>query len=134
MLTLWAGWIVTEVGRQPWIVQGYMRTADAVTPANGVWYSLVAVLLLYAALGTTAILVLRRMAKRWREGGPASIRHPLRTAGEVGERDAMSKADIAAGILWFGATAYALFGGADSAAASGTCSPAAPIRVSVPGR
>ena len=68
VLTLWAGWIVTEVGRQPWIVQGYMRTADAVTPANGVWYSLVAVLLLYAALGTTAILVLRRMARRWREG------------------------------------------------------------------
>ena len=64
------GWIVTEVGRQPWIVQGYMRTADAVTPANGIWYSLAAVLVLYAALGTTAILVLRRMAKRWREGGP----------------------------------------------------------------
>jgi cytochrome d ubiquinol oxidase subunit I len=69
VLTLWAGWIVTEVGRQPWIVQGFMRTADAVTPASGVWYSLVAVLLLYAALGTTAILILRRMAKRWREDG-----------------------------------------------------------------
>ncbi len=70
VLTLWAGWIVTEVGRQPWIVQGYMRTADAVTPANGIWYSLAIVLVLYTALGTTAILVLRRMARRWRERGP----------------------------------------------------------------
>ncbi len=68
VLTLWAGWIVTEVGRQPWIVQGFMRTSDAVTPANGLWYSFAGVLLLYAALGTTAILVLRHMARRWREG------------------------------------------------------------------
>ena len=56
MLALWAGWIVTEVGRQPWILQGYMRTSDAVTPANGLWYSFAAVLALYAALGTIAIL------------------------------------------------------------------------------
>lgn len=30
-----AGWVVTEVGRQPWIVQGVLRTADAVTPMPG---------------------------------------------------------------------------------------------------
>jgi len=69
VLTLWAGWIVTEVGRQPWIVQGYMRTADAVTPASGLWFSFAAVLALYAVVGTVAILVLRGMARRWREGG-----------------------------------------------------------------
>ena len=68
ILALWCGWIVTEVGRQPWIVQDYMRTADAVTPADGIWFSFAVVLALYAALGTIAILVLRRMAKRWREG------------------------------------------------------------------
>lgn len=34
-----AGWIVTEVGRQPWIIQGIMRTADAVTPMPGIVYS-----------------------------------------------------------------------------------------------
>jgi len=37
-----AGWIVTEVGRQPWIVQGLMRTEDAVTSAGGLWFVLAA--------------------------------------------------------------------------------------------
>jgi cytochrome d ubiquinol oxidase subunit I len=69
VLSLWCGWIVTEVGRQPWIVQGYMRTAEAVTPAHGLWFSFGAVLLLYAGVGTVAILVLRGMSRRWREGG-----------------------------------------------------------------
>jgi cytochrome d ubiquinol oxidase subunit I len=69
VLALWFGWICTEVGRQPWIVQGFMRTANAVTPAQGVWYSFVAVLLLYTVVGTVAILILRAMARRWREGG-----------------------------------------------------------------
>jgi cytochrome d ubiquinol oxidase subunit I len=66
---LWCGWIVTEVGRQPWIVQGYMRTSDAVTDAKGIWFSFGLVLLVYAALGTIAVLVLRSMSRRWREGG-----------------------------------------------------------------
>jgi cytochrome d ubiquinol oxidase subunit I len=68
ILALWCGWIVTEVGRQPWIVQGYMRTSEAVTPAHGLWFSFGAVLLLYAGIGTIAILVLRSMSRRWREG------------------------------------------------------------------
>jgi cytochrome d ubiquinol oxidase subunit I len=70
ILALWCGWIVTEVGRQPWIVQGYMRTEEAVTEAGGIWFSFATVLLLYAAIGTIAILVLRRMSRRWREGRP----------------------------------------------------------------
>jgi cytochrome bd ubiquinol oxidase subunit I len=69
ILALWCGWIVTEVGRQPWIVQGYMRTEEAVTEADGIWFSFGLVLLLYAALGTTAVLVLRSMSRRWREAG-----------------------------------------------------------------
>jgi len=69
ILALWFGWIVTEVGRQPWIVQGYMRTSEAVTQADGIWFAFAGVLLLYAALGTTAILVLRGMSRRWREEG-----------------------------------------------------------------
>jgi cytochrome d ubiquinol oxidase subunit I len=68
VLSLWCGWIVTEVGRQPWIVQGYMRTSEAVTPAHGIWFSFGLVLLLYATIGTIAILILRRMSRRWREG------------------------------------------------------------------
>jgi cytochrome d ubiquinol oxidase subunit I len=67
ILALWFGWIVTEVGRQPWIVQGYMRTSEAVTEAKGIWFAFAAVLLLYAALGTIAVLVLRSMSRRWRE-------------------------------------------------------------------
>jgi cytochrome bd ubiquinol oxidase subunit I len=68
VLALWCGWIVTEVGRQPWIVQGYMRTSEAVTEAKGIWFSFALVLALYAAIGTIAILVLRGMSRRWREG------------------------------------------------------------------
>jgi cytochrome d ubiquinol oxidase subunit I len=68
VIALWCGWIVTEVGRQPWIVQGYMRTSEAVTEADGLWFSFGAVLALYTALGTTAILILRGMSRRWREG------------------------------------------------------------------
>jgi len=69
ILALWCGWIVTEVGRQPWIVQGYMRTSEAVTDAKGIWFVFAAVILLYAALGTGAVLVLRTLSRRWREEG-----------------------------------------------------------------
>jgi cytochrome d ubiquinol oxidase subunit I len=62
------GWIVTEVGRQPWIVYEVMRTEDAVTSAGGVWVTFGLVVLLYTALGAATILVLRSMARRWREG------------------------------------------------------------------
>lgn len=71
IVAVWAGWIVTEVGRQPWIVQGFMRTEEAVTEAGGIWFAFAGVVALYAALGATAILVLRGMARRWREEGEA---------------------------------------------------------------
>ena len=67
IVALWCGWIVTEVGRQPWIVQGFMRTEEAVTEAEGLWFAFAAVVLLYTALGTAAILVLRALSRRWRE-------------------------------------------------------------------
>ena len=69
IIALWCGWIVTEVGRQPWIVQGYMRTSEAVTEADGLWFGFALVLLVYAGLGTTAVVVLRGMSRRWREAG-----------------------------------------------------------------
>ncbi len=61
-----AGWVVTEVGRQPWIVYGVLRTEDAVTHSDGVWFSLIGVILLYIAVGVTTLLVLRAMTRRWR--------------------------------------------------------------------
>jgi cytochrome d ubiquinol oxidase subunit I len=65
VLAMEAGWVVTEVGRQPWIVWGRMRTADAVTAAGGVGVSLIAVTILYLALGIATILVLRALSRRW---------------------------------------------------------------------
>jgi cytochrome bd ubiquinol oxidase subunit I len=76
ILALWCGWIVTEVGRQPWIVQGYMRTSEAVTEADGIWFAFGLVLALYAALGTIAVLVLRSMSRRWREQGAENVQSP----------------------------------------------------------
>ncbi|MGN6258370.1 MAG: cytochrome ubiquinol oxidase subunit I [Solirubrobacterales bacterium] len=76
ILALWCGWIVTEVGRQPWIVQGYMRTSEAVTNAKGIWFTFGLVLALYAGLGTGAVLVLRSMSRRWREKGAENVQSP----------------------------------------------------------
>ena len=83
IVALWCGWIVTEVGRQPWIVQGYMRTSEAVTEADGIWFTFGLVLLLYAALGTAAILVLRSMSRRWREGGAEETAAPYSPPAEA---------------------------------------------------
>jgi cytochrome d ubiquinol oxidase subunit I len=53
-----AGWIVTEVGRQPWIVYGVMRTADAVTPMPGLIVPLIGISLLYLFLGVVVVYLL----------------------------------------------------------------------------
>jgi cytochrome d ubiquinol oxidase subunit I len=45
-----AGWVVTEVGRQPWIIQGLMRTSQAVTPMPGLWIPMVTFSVLYVVL------------------------------------------------------------------------------------
>lgn len=57
-----AGWFVTEVGRQPWVIQGVMRTQDSVTPAAGVVELFIGFTALYVVLGTTVIVLLRRIA------------------------------------------------------------------------
>jgi cytochrome d ubiquinol oxidase subunit I len=64
-----AGWVVTEVGRQPWIVYNLMQVEAAATANTGVWITFIAVVLLYAALGTTLIVVLRAMSRRFRRSG-----------------------------------------------------------------
>ncbi|GMU77853.1 MAG: cytochrome ubiquinol oxidase subunit I [Acidimicrobiia bacterium] len=61
-----AGWVVTEVGRQPWVVRGYLQVEDAATANQGVWATFVVVLVLYAAVGVALVLVLRSMSRRWR--------------------------------------------------------------------
>src|SRR5947209_5330894 len=69
VVTMEAGWVVTEVGRQPWIVYNYMTVDEAATANTGVWITFIVVGLLYLALGVTAILVLRGMSRRFRRPG-----------------------------------------------------------------
>jgi cytochrome d ubiquinol oxidase subunit I len=61
-IALEAGWIVTEVGRQPWIIYQVMRTADGVTPVQEVPYTFFGFSLLYLALGTALAWLLLRLA------------------------------------------------------------------------
>ncbi|MEO8885709.1 MAG: cytochrome ubiquinol oxidase subunit I [Mucilaginibacter sp.] len=58
-----AGWTVTEVGRQPWIMQGIMRTADAVTPMPGIQYSFYLFSFVYFTLSLAVIFLLSRQIK-----------------------------------------------------------------------
>lgn len=55
-----AGWTVTEVGRQPWIVYGILRTADAVTPMPGLVVPFLVFTLLYVLLGVIVVYMLRQ--------------------------------------------------------------------------
>lgn len=63
VLALESGWIVTEVGRQPWIVYQILRTRDAVSTATGLRYGYYALLPLYLALTVATIWVLRVLAR-----------------------------------------------------------------------
>jgi cytochrome bd ubiquinol oxidase subunit I len=65
-VALECGWIVTEVGRQPWIVYNVMRTSDAVTHASGVWVTFGVILALYVVLGASLMITLLAMSRRWR--------------------------------------------------------------------
>lgn len=64
ILAMEAGWVVTEVGRQPWIVHGYMRTREAVTQAPGVWNLFMATLAIYFVIGVGTVLILRQLARQ----------------------------------------------------------------------
>src|SRR6185369_17155555 len=73
-----AGWFVTELGRQPWIIQGLMRTADAVTPMPGLIVPFLAISLLYLILAAIVILLLVRQVRE--SPGGSEPPHP---SGEV---------------------------------------------------
>lgn len=62
------GWITTEVGRQPWVVHGLLRTEDAVTDAGWIWLSLGIIVAVYALVTVGGVRVIRSMTKRWRDG------------------------------------------------------------------
>jgi len=63
VLAMEAGWVTTEVGRQPWIVYGHLRTADAVSSAPGLRFGLYALIAVYTVLTIATVYVLRLLAR-----------------------------------------------------------------------
>jgi cytochrome d ubiquinol oxidase subunit I len=80
-----AGWITTEVGRQPWTIYGLLRTAESATPldAPAVAASLIAFIIVYfAVFGAGTLYILKLMAKPPEpHEDPVPVHGPVRTAG-----------------------------------------------------
>jgi cytochrome d ubiquinol oxidase subunit I len=76
IVALESGWVTTEVGRQPWIVYGILRTEDAVSPAPGLFLGFYAVTAIYLALTALTVMVLRRLARRPDTPAPQEVDAP----------------------------------------------------------
>jgi cytochrome bd ubiquinol oxidase subunit I len=85
-----AGWIVTEVGRQPWIVYNLMYVEDAATTNEGIWASFLIIVAVYTIVAAGTIFVLRTMRRRWREEDTADVRVPY----GPGERHSKTADDV----------------------------------------
>ena len=70
------GWVVTEVGRQPWVVYRLQTTAAAATANGGILASLSLVIVVYAVLGAATITILRMLSRRWRRSDLAESAVP----------------------------------------------------------
>lgn len=64
LLAIEAGWMVTELGRQPWVVHGVLRTQHAVTPMPGLWLPFTTFFFVYIALAAIVVLLLIREFSR----------------------------------------------------------------------
>lgn len=77
LVALISGWIVTEVGRQPWIVYELMRVEEAVTGAEGIPVGYATLVVVYLGLYSVALYMLRRLARTRPEAeaepGPGDI-------------------------------------------------------------
>jgi cytochrome d ubiquinol oxidase subunit I len=82
LVALIAGWVTTEVGRQPWVVWGVMRTAQAVTGAGPIPWGYAALAIVYVFVAIALVWILRRLA-RSPLGGPAEPQPPIGAAGVV---------------------------------------------------
>jgi cytochrome d ubiquinol oxidase subunit I len=81
VLAMEAGWVATEVGRQPWIVYQVMRTDEAVSTAPGLRLGFYAVTLVYVVLTGMTWYVLRRLARQHDVLAPQETRpEPVREA------------------------------------------------------
>jgi cytochrome d ubiquinol oxidase subunit I len=85
VVALECGWIVTEVGRQPWIVYNVMRTEDAVTDASGVPWTFGLIMALYVVLGAALVITLKAMSRRWRDAGDEDSDVPYGPQGAAPE-------------------------------------------------
>jgi cytochrome bd ubiquinol oxidase subunit I len=71
-----SGWILTEMGRQPWIVQGLLKTEQGVTPTNSagmVLFTLIGFVVIYAALMVADVYLLTRFAKAGPDATDAGV-------------------------------------------------------------
>jgi cytochrome d ubiquinol oxidase subunit I len=108
LLALLAGWLTTEIGRQPWVVYGQMRTADAVSPhgAGQLGFTLALFVIVYFVVfgaGVAYMLKLMRAGPRmdeaaeWPEGGPGQDRQPMRPLSAAPGTDQLPDAAPASG-------------------------------------
>jgi cytochrome d ubiquinol oxidase subunit I len=85
-----AGWITTEVGRQPWIVYGVMRVSEAVSLAPNLRYGYYALIVIYVLLTVATVYVMRRVARSPLPSLPETTRADPRAAATVGARRSRS--------------------------------------------
>ena len=80
LVALIAGWVTTEVGRQPWVVYHVMLTSQAVTGAGGIPVGYGTLALVYLAVAGGVVWILRRLARAPLPLGPSDTPPPLAPA------------------------------------------------------
>ncbi len=73
IVSLESGWIVTEVGRQPWTVVGLLLTRDAVQTSGNLWPFFIGAVLIYAGVTVGAVYALRALRRRWAAGDDLAV-------------------------------------------------------------
>ena len=109
VVCLECGWVVTEVGRQPWTVVGLLLTRDAVQTSGNVWPFFAGAVVVYAAVTVGAVYALRALRRGWAAGEdiPSPYGPDVFGAGD----DQMTR--LVACVLLFAVVAYGVFAGAD---------------------
>jgi len=75
-----AGWFLTEIGRQPWIIQGIMLTKNGLSPSVSttyLWISVIVFFVVYATLGTIDLILMLRYSRKELPPGPAHADEPV---------------------------------------------------------
>jgi cytochrome d ubiquinol oxidase subunit I len=73
VVALIAGWITTEVGRQPWVVYEVMRTEESVTGAEGIPVGYATLVVVYLGLGAAVVWLLRRIRRQAADAKPEAL-------------------------------------------------------------